>query len=160
VGGGRTTPGTIVVPPATQLQFQNTDPFKHRLYGVKISSFTANDTVRGGVRGWAVPGPGVFEIRDENAPSLRMWVVGEANVAAIAYPSMKGEFAITVAEPGQYTVQAFFAGAKVGAPRQVTVGGDDIDISKEPIKVAESKKQPEDKDKKKEGEKKEGEEKK
>ena len=164
VGGGRTTPVTIVVPPQTQLQFQNTDPFKHRLYGVKISSFTANDTIRGGVRGWTVPGPGVFEIRDENAPSLRMWIVGEPNLAAIAYPSMKGEFALTVAQPGQYTIQAYFAGAKVGAPRQVTVGGDDLEI-KDPIKVAEGKKQPDDKDKdkdkKKEGDEKEkGEEKK
>ena len=93
-----------------------------------------------------------------------MWIVGEPNLAAIAYPSMKGEFALTVAQPGQYTIQAYFAGAKVGAPRQVTVGGDDLEI-KDPIKVAEGKKQPDDKDKdkdkKKEGDEKEkGEEKK
>lgn len=35
VGGGRTTPVTIVVPPGQQLQFHNTDPFKHRLFGVE-----------------------------------------------------------------------------------------------------------------------------
>lgn len=165
VGGGRTTPVTIVVPPGTQLQFQNTDPFKHRLYGVKLSNFAANDTVRGGVRGWTVPGPGTFEIRDELAPSLRMWVIGEPNVAAIAYPSLKGEFLLTIPEPGAYTMQAFFAGNKVGSPKPVDVGGGDLEI-KDAIKVAESKKKSEeekkdkDKDKDKDENAKEKEEKK
>src|SRR5438045_7643575 len=48
VGGGRTTPVTIVVAPGTQLQFQNTDPFDHRLYAVGSPSFPASDTVKGG----------------------------------------------------------------------------------------------------------------
>jgi hypothetical protein len=60
VGGGRTTPVTIVVPPNTRLTFQNTDPFKHRLYGVNINSFQPADTLRGANREWSVPGPGVF----------------------------------------------------------------------------------------------------
>lgn len=128
VGGGRTTPVTIVVPPGTQLTFQNTDPFKHRLYGVGISTFPANDTGRGATRDWTVPAAGVFEIRDELAPSLRMWVIGEPNVAAIAYPSMSGEFLLSVPEPGEYTVQAYFAGHKVGQPKPVTVDTKDIDI--------------------------------
>lgn len=145
VGGGRTTPVTLVVPPGTQLQFQNTDPFKHRLYGVGISAFAPNDTIKGGVRSWSVAGPGAFEIRDQLAPSLRMWVIGEPNVAAIAYPSMKGEFALTVAEPGEYTVQAFFAGKKVGPAKAVKIDGGDVDISKEPIKVAADKKKEDDK---------------
>src|SRR5687768_8878307 len=34
IGGGRTTPVTIVVPPRTKLTFRNTDPFTHRLYAV------------------------------------------------------------------------------------------------------------------------------
>ncbi len=144
VGGGRTTPVTIVVPPGTRLQFQNTDPFKHRLYGVKISTFQPGDTVKGGTRDWSVPGPGVFEIRDELAPSLRMWIIGETNVAAIAYPSMKGEFLLNVEEPGDYTIQAYFAGKKVGPPKTVTLKGGDVDISKTPIKVAEEKKESDD----------------
>ena len=140
VGGGRTTPVTIVVPPGTTLQFKNTDPFTHRLYGVKIPTFQPNDTVKGGTRSWSVPGKGTFEIRDELAPSLRMWIVGEPNVAAIGYPSRKGEFLLTVDQPGDYTVQAFFAGKKVGDPRQVTIGAKDVDISKTPIAVAAKKK--------------------
>jgi hypothetical protein len=148
VGGGRTTPVTLVVPPGTQLQFQNTDPFKHRLYGVGISTFAPNDTIRGGVRSWGVAGAGSFEIRDQLAPSLRMWVIGEPNVAAIAYPSMKGEFALTVAEPGEYTIQAFFAGKKVGPPRVVKLEGGDVDISREPIKVAADQKKKDDEEKK------------
>jgi hypothetical protein len=136
VGGGRTTPVTIVVPPGTQLTFQNTDPFKHRLYGVNIKTFPANDTIKGGTRDWSVPGPGVFEVRDELAPSLRMWIVGEPNVAAIAYPSLKGEFALSLELPGDYTVQPFFAGKKVGEPTVVTFNGNDLDLTRKPIKVA------------------------
>lgn len=140
VGGGRTTPVTIVVPPGTTLQFKNTDPFTHRLYGVKIPTFQPNDTVKGGTRSWSVPSKGTFEIRDELAPSLRMWIVGEPNVAAIAYPSKDGKFLLTVDQPGDYTVQAFFSGKKVGDPKPITVGGKDMDISRTPIKVAASKK--------------------
>jgi hypothetical protein len=145
VGGGRTTPVTLVVPPGTQLQFQNTDPFKHRLYGVGISTFAPNDTIKGGVRSWTVAGPTAFEIRDQLAPSLRMWVIGEPNVAAIAYPSMKGEFQLTIAESGEYTIQAYFAGKKVGPAKTVRLDGADIDISKDVIKVAPDKKKEDDK---------------
>jgi hypothetical protein len=139
IGGGRTTPVTLVAPPGTRLTFQNTDPFKHRLYGVGISAFQPNDTPRGGAREWSIPGPGVFEIRDELAPSLRMWVVGEPNVAGIAYPSMKGDFALSVEEPGEYVVQAFFAGKKVGPAIPVTVETADIDLSKAPLKIGDEK---------------------
>jgi hypothetical protein len=139
VGGGRTTPVTLVVPPGTRLTFQNTDPFKHRLHGVGISTFQPADTARGMTREWSVPAPGVFEIRDELAPSLRMWVIAEPNVAGIAYPSQKGDFALSVEQPGEYTVQAFFAGKKVGPALPVTVKDADVDLSKSPLKLADEK---------------------
>jgi plastocyanin len=139
VGGGRTTPVTIVVAPGTLLRFQNTDAFKHRLYGVDIKTFQPADTPRGGKREWTVSEPGIFEIRDELAPSLRTWVIADPNVAAIVYPSLKGDFALTVAEPGDYTVQAFFAGKKVGPAVPVTVATADIDISRSPLKVGDEK---------------------
>lgn len=139
VGGGRTTPVTLVVPPGTRLSFQNTDPFKHRLHGVGIPTFQPADTLRGASREWSVPGPGVFEIRDELAPSLRMWVVVDPNVAAIAYPSLKGDFALTVTDPGEYTVQAYFAGKKVGPALPVTVKEADLDLTKTPLKVGDEK---------------------
>jgi hypothetical protein len=97
------------------------------------------DTLRGANREWSVPGPGVFEIRDQLAPSLRMWVIGDPNVAAIAYPSMKGDFALSVEQPGEYTVQAFFAGKKVGPALPVTVKDADVDLSKTPLKVGDEK---------------------
>jgi hypothetical protein len=136
---------TIVVPPGTQLQFQNTDPFKHRLFIPGNASFAANDTVKGGIRGWTVAGPGVYEIRDELAPSLRMFVIAEPNVAGMAYPSLKGEFVLTVAETGDYTIQAYFSGKKVGPARQVRLEGGDLDL-KDPIKVADDKKKDDDED--------------
>jgi hypothetical protein len=77
-----------------------------------------------------------------------MFVIGEPNVAAIAYPSMKGEFALTIKDPGEYTLQAYFAGKKVGEPMLVAATEGDIDISKKPIKVAvEAKKKKEDEEK-------------
>jgi plastocyanin len=139
VGGGRTTPVTIVVAPGTKLTFQNTDPFKHRLYGVNIKTFPANDSMPRATRDWTVTAPGTYEIRDELAPSLRMWVVAEPNVAAIAYPSLKGEFSLNVEQAGDYTVQAFFAGKKVGPAVPVKVDAADVDISKNPIKVGDQK---------------------
>jgi hypothetical protein len=140
VGGGRTTPVTIVVTPGTQLQFQNTDPFSHRLYAVGVGTFTASDTVKGGVRSWSVPAAGTFEIRDEAAPSLRMWVIGEPNLVTLAYPSIKGEFALGLDAAGEYRVQAYFAGKKVGPEVPVKVGTADVELSKQPLKVADEPK--------------------
>jgi plastocyanin len=156
VGGGRTTPVTIVVPPGTTLQFKNTDPFKHRLYAKGVPTFPPGETGAGAHRDWTVSAAGVYEIRDELAPSLRMFVIAEPNVAGIAYPSMKGEFALTVPADGAYTLQAFFAGKKVGPALPVeAAAGRDFEL-KEPIKVADekqAKKPDEDKDKDKDQDK-------
>lgn len=139
VGGGRTTPVTIVVPPGTKLIFQNTDPFTHRLYGVGIKTFGPSDSAKGAQREWTVPSAGSFEIRDELAPSLRMWVVAEPNVAAISYPSMQGEFRLNVKTEGLYKVQAYFAGQKVGPVMDVQVKAGDLTLG-QPITVAQPKK--------------------
>jgi len=141
VGGGRTTPVTIVVAPGTRLRFRNTDPFTHRLYIEGQTTFPPNDTITGDQRDWTVPAPGTYEVRDEAAPSLRTWIIAEPNVAATVYPSMQGQFALSISVPGEYTVQAFFAGKKVGDPVAVTVETRDIDLSKKPIKVAPDPKQ-------------------
>lgn len=138
VGGGRTTPVTIVVPPGTRLSFQNTDPFKHRLYAVDIKTFGAAEQAQGATREWTPPGPGTYEIRDEAAPSLRMWVVAEPTVASIAYPSLKGDFAVNVETPGEYTLQAFFAGKKVGDAVPVKVDAADVEL-KSAIRVMDQK---------------------
>lgn len=129
VGGGRTTPVTIVVAPGTRLSFQNTDPFTHRLYGVNVKEFAPNDSLKGASREWTVPAAGTYEIRDELAPSLRMWVVAEPNVAAISYPSLKGEFALSLPASGSYEVQAYFAGQKVGSAVAVEAAGRDLKIA-------------------------------
>lgn len=134
VGGGRTTPVTIVVTPGTKIVFQNTDPFPHKLYGVDVKEFAANETARGAQREWTVPAAGSYEIRDQLAPSLRMWVVAEPNVASITYPSLKGEFALSVPTPGAYQVQAFFAGKKVGPAAFVETKGADLKLA--PLAIA------------------------
>jgi plastocyanin len=139
VGGGRTTPVTIVVAPGTRLRFQNTDPFRHRLYAVGLKTFTASDTQRNATREWTVPEAGVFEIRDELAPSVRMWVVAEPNVVSIGYPSLRGDFSIPMETPGDYRVQAFFAGKPVGPELPVKFDGPDVDLTKTPIKVVDDR---------------------
>ncbi|HYQ45380.1 MAG TPA: hypothetical protein VER11_25515 [Polyangiaceae bacterium] len=155
VGGGRTTPVTLVVTPGTRLTFQNTDPFKHKLFGVGIKTFAASDTGPGATRDWSVPGPGVFEIRDDAAPSLRMWIVSEPNLAQAAYPSMKGDFSLNIQEPGDYVLQAYFAGKKVGPATPVTVAAADVEL-KGPIKVNDSSAAADDKAKASDSEPKEG----
>jgi hypothetical protein len=134
VGGGRTTPVTVVVAPGTRLHFENRDPFAHRLYGVGQSTFPAGDMVAMSARDWTAPGPGRYEIRDELSPSVRSWVVVEPNVAAIAYPSTAGLFLIPQLVQGEYTLRAYFNGAPVGSPRSFVLGTMNVDMA---ISVAE-----------------------
>lgn len=135
VGGGRTAPVTLVARPGTKIVFLNADPFSHALYGVGLASFPASETKGGDTRAWSVPGPGVFEIRDELAPSVRMWVVGEPRTVSIVYPSPKGEFLLSL-DPGDYTIQPYFAGKPVGTAVDARVTTRDIDLKNKPIKVA------------------------
>jgi hypothetical protein len=134
VGGGRTTPVTVVVAPGTRLHFENRDPFPHRLYGVGQSTFPPGEMAALQARDWTAPGPGRYEIRDEVSPSVRSWVVVEPNVAAIAYPTTQGTFLIPQLAPGEYTVKVFFAGNPVGAPRTFVLAGAIADLQ---IPVAE-----------------------
>jgi hypothetical protein len=128
VGGGRTTPVTVVVAPGTRLHFENRDPFPHRLYGVNQTTFPAGEMGQGAARDWTAPGPGRYEVRDELSPSIRTWVIVEPNVAAIAYPSAQGAFSIPQLAPGEYTLRAFFAGGPVGTPKSVAVAFAPLDV--------------------------------
>lgn len=142
IGGGRTTPVTVVVAPQTRLKFKNTDPFEHRLYGVDVNDFGAAGTKPGGERIWTVPKKaGVYEIRDELVPSLRMWVVAEPNVAAVGYPQLDGSFSIDVSAPGEYRVQAYFAGKAVGSALAINVTNPaaTLDLSRAPLIVGKPK---------------------
>lgn len=116
LAGGRTSAMTLVVPPGTAIKFRNGDPFNHRLFGIDIPTLGASDMRPGAERLWTVPGPGTFEIRDELSPSVRMWVIGEPKVAGVAFPALDGTFTFELAEPGDYSIQAYFAGKPVGNP--------------------------------------------
>jgi hypothetical protein len=129
VGGGRTTPVTVVVTPGTRLHFENRDPFPHKLYGVGQSTFPAGETAPLAARDWTAPGPGRYEIRDELSPSVRAWVVVDPNVAAVAYPARDGSFLIPQLSPGEYTVHAYFGGSPVGAPKSFVLGYVNVDIA-------------------------------
>ena len=129
VGGGRTTPVTVVVTPGTRLHFENRDPFAHKLYGVGQSTFPPGEMAALAARDWTAPGPGRYEIRDELSPSVRSWVVVEPNVAAIAYPSVQGQFLIPQLAPGEYTLKAYFSGSQAGSPRTFVLGGNVVDVA-------------------------------
>ena len=136
VSGGRTTPVTLVVAPGTELRFKNSDPFDHRLYGVGFTTLAPSTMTKGATRRWTALEAGRYEIRDELTPSLNMWVIAEPSVAATAFPASDGRFTLNVDEPGQYTVQAYFAGEAVGKPLQVTVERRDVDVSGRPLVLA------------------------
>jgi plastocyanin len=122
VAGGRTSPVTLVVAPGQQLQFENQDPFPHKLYvvGADSKGFAATETAGGKSRTWTPPGPGKYEIRDQAAPSVRSWIVVEPHVVSVGYPDRKGDFQIDL-QPGTYTLRGYFNGEPVGSELPVTV---------------------------------------
>ena len=88
------------------------------------------------MRRWTPQEPGRYQLRDELAPSLAMWVVAEPTAAAMALPSTDGRFVLQIEEPGQYTLQAYFAGEPVGRPLPVVVERRDVDVSSKPLVLA------------------------
>jgi hypothetical protein len=121
VSGGRISPVTLVVAEGQQIQFENHDPFPHRLYSPNDKAgLQAGETLSGKNRGWAPPGPGKWEIRDKTSPSIRAWVVVEPRVMAVGYPDRKGEYSIEL-EPGSYKLRGYFNGEPVGKELDVTV---------------------------------------
>jgi hypothetical protein len=122
VAGGRTSPVTLVVAAGQQLQFENADPFTHKLYvvGSDPKGFAPTETGAGKNRTWTPPGPGKYEIRDQLAPSIRSWIVVEPHVASIGYPDRKGDFQIDL-QAGSYTLRGYFNGEPVGTELPVTV---------------------------------------
>lgn len=120
VAGGRTTPVTIVVPEGQVIQFENRDPFPHKLYDTGNKGFAATEMGTTKNRSWTPPGPGKYEIRDALAPSIRSWVVVEPKAIASTYPDRKGEFAIDL-EPGPQKLRAYFNGEPVGQELEVVI---------------------------------------
>lgn len=139
IGGGRTTPVTIAVPPGTRLKFENRDPFPHRLYAVGEGSFLPADQASMASREWTAPGPGTYEIRDELAPSVRAWVVVEEEVFAIAHPGRDGAFSFADLPVGSYTLKAFFSGKEVGKSQAIQVAGGPLEL-REPLVLSEGEK--------------------
>ncbi len=122
VAGGRTSPVTLVVAPGQQIQFENQDPFNHKLYvvGADSKGFQPTETAPAKSRTWTPPGPGKYEIRDQLAPSVRSWIVVEPHVVSVGYPDRKGDFQIDL-DPGPYKLRAFFDGEAVGTELPIVV---------------------------------------
>lgn len=121
VTGGHAIPTDIVVTPGTRLSFENRDPFPHRLYVVGQAAWKAENIAPAARREWTAPGgQGKFEFRDEATPSLRFYVNVEPQVVDIAYPGRDGNFAMRDLPSGDYTLQAFFNGRRVGRPLSVS----------------------------------------
>lgn len=118
--GGRMSPVTIVVSQGQQVQFENKDPFPHRIYDTGNKGLPVGETPAAKARTWTPPGPGKYEIRDQTSPSLRAWIVVEPKATAVAYPDRKGEFAIDL-EPGKYKLRAYHNGDMVGKELDVVV---------------------------------------
>ena len=86
LAGGRGYPSTLVVAPGTELTLTNQDPFVHKPYVKGQSTFTAAVMQSHSTRTWQVPGPGVYELRDEAIPWVRIWIISEPKVVSAASP--------------------------------------------------------------------------
>jgi hypothetical protein len=140
VTGGRATPSTIAVPPATRLLFENFDPFPHRLYqkDPANASWKAENIGGGSHREWSAPaGQGKYEFRDETSPSLRFWVVVDPTVAEITYPGRDGQFVFANLQPGDWMIRAYFQGKQVGKTISVGLKDKQTFELKEPFNVGE-----------------------
>jgi hypothetical protein len=118
--GGRTDPVTLVVAEGQQIQFENLDPFPHKLYDTGSKGLSAVETAASKSRSWTPPGPGKYEIRDQSSPSVRSWIVVEPRVVSVGYPDRKGDFAIDL-EPGKYKLRGYFNGEPVGTELDISV---------------------------------------
>lgn len=137
IAGGRTTPVTLVVAEGQQIQFENRDPFPHKLYEVAgKGAFGDTEILPTKSRAWTPPGPGKYELRDKLAPSIRSWIVVEPRTVAVSYPDRKGDFALDL-EPGTYKLRGYFNGEPVGKEVEVTVAGADM-LLPSPLTVSES----------------------
>jgi hypothetical protein len=145
VAGGRTSPVTLVVAPGQQIQFENGDPFPHRLYvadpktglpAADAKGLPPVDMAQAKTRAWTPPGPDKYEIRDQLAPSVRSWIVVEPHVVNVGYPDRKGDFQIDL-EPGEYTLRSYFNGEPTkGADLAVTVARTSVEqLLKAPLVV-------------------------
>lgn len=129
ISGGRTTPVTLVVAEGQQVQFENRDPFPHKLGETSgKGGFVAAEIAPTKSRAWTPPGPGKYEFRDALAPSIRSWIVVEPKTVAIAYPDRKGDFSIEV-PPGTYKLRGYHNGEAVGKELEVTVQTVDIGLN-------------------------------
>lgn len=141
VGGGRTSPVTLVVAEGQQISFENIDPFPHKLYDTGNKGLQAVETAAGKSRSWTPPGPGKYEIRDQLAPSVRSWIVVESKTVAVGYPDRQGNFAIDL-PPGQYTLRGYYGGDQVGADLAITVTPAPAEqLLRDPLKVGEDAKE-------------------
>ncbi|MCC6558077.1 MAG: hypothetical protein IT372_34450 [Polyangiaceae bacterium] len=139
VAGGRTTPVTLVVAEGQQVQFENQDPFPHKLYDTGNKGLQAVETAAAKSRTWTPPGPGKYEIRDQLAPSVRSWIVVEPRTVGVGYPDRQGGFAIDL-EPGKYTLRAYYNGEKVGTDLEIVAGPAPAEqLLRDPLKIADEK---------------------
>ncbi|MDB4997546.1 MAG: hypothetical protein JWM74_4978 [Myxococcaceae bacterium] len=135
ITGGHTIPTTIVIAPGTRLSFENHDPFPHRLYIVGNDAWKPEDLNAGAHREWTPVAAGKVEFRDQLIPSVRTYVVVDAQVADIAFPGRDGSFGMTL-PAGDYVLKAFFNGRPVGKPINVAAKERPALEIKEPLNVA------------------------
>lgn len=120
VTGGRTIPATLVIPPGTQLQFRNDDPFPHKLKAEGQEGWNGAMDARGTIREWKAPaGEALVVIRDDLAPSVRTYIKVLPGVVQTTYPGRDMTFGMTLPS-GDYVLKAFFGGKKVGKDVGIT----------------------------------------
>ncbi len=138
ITGGRTLPATLVTGAGWRLAFENRDPFPHRLYVVGRQDWKAETIEPKSSRQWTPPGPGRYEIRDELFPSVRTYVVVDAQVVSSVYPGRDGAFAFPDLPAGELTLRAYFDGRPVGRPLSVVSKERGLIELRDPLSVVDS----------------------
>jgi hypothetical protein len=120
VAGGGCQPGTVVVTPNTVISVRNLDWFTHELFltaansDVPVSEFAPEATAPSSQRSAQVRAAGRYVMRDRLNPLFRCWVVIGPGQGRVISPGPDGVYRTSNLGEGDYTVDVWFEGRKVG----------------------------------------------
>lgn len=120
IAGGGCQPGTVVVTPNTVISLRNLDWFTHELYLTQpnneapIEDFGPEATAPSSQRSAQVRTAGRYVLHDRLNPLFRCWIVVGPGQGRVISPAADGTYRTSGLAEGDYTVDVWFEGRKVG----------------------------------------------
>lgn len=127
VRGLRLSPQVITLPFGAAIEIKNEDPVPHALT-LRLADETilpSRETPAGAVRSERIQRPGTFELRDDEQPHLRGWVIVTDGGAALR-PDEHGAFKGEVPD-GRYLLRVFARGG-YAIERAIEVGSKPVEL--------------------------------